>query len=368
MGKKPVIKIGKHVISDYSPCFVIAELGHNHQGNIETAKKLIDAAAASGVSAVKLQKRFNKDLYTAEMYEMPYEHENSFGKTYGEHREFLEFGKKEYKLLKERAEKLGVIFLATAFDFKSADFLEEIGVPLYKIASACITDTPLIEHIAKKDKPIFLSTGASKIKDVDRAYKLIRNYGVPLCILQCTALYPLFDYMEMNLNVIRTYKKRYPDAIIGLSSHESGIVMPAVAYALGARAVEKHFTLNRAMKGTDHHFSLEPQGMRKMVRDLNRLHEALGNGKKRYYPSELEPKKKMGKSIVIKNRIKKGTIITPEHIAFKSPGIGIPPYMIEKILGKSALKDLEADTILDWNHLSKRSVQKLNRPIDWSCS
>lgn len=368
MQKKPKIKLGKYVISEGSPCFVIAEIGHNHQGKIETAKKLIDAVAASGAHAVKLQKRFNKDLYTAEMYNKPYVYENSFGGTYGEHREALEFGMREYRILRDYAHKRDLVFLSTAFDFKSVDFLEKIGVPAYKIASACITDTPLIEYIAKKGKPIFLSTGTSTIKDVDRAYKLIKKYGVPLCLLQCTAVYPLFNYEEANLSIIKTYKKRYPDAIIGFSGHESGIVLPAIAYALGARVVEKHFTLNRAMKGTDHHYSLEPPGLRKMVRDLNRVYDALGNGIKRTYPSESEAKRKMGKSIVARKRIEKGTVITPELVTFKSPGSGMPPCMVDKVLGRAAAKNIERDTILNLCDLSERPVKKLKKggSIDWS--
>lgn len=367
MNKKPIIKLGRFTISDGSPCFVIAELGHNHQGSVDTAKKMIDAVAESGANAVKLQKRFNRDLYTFQMYNMPYDHENSFGTTYGEHREFLEFGKREYLQLRDYAHKRGLVFFATAFDFKSADFLEEIKVPAYKIASASIADTPLIEHIAKKGKPIFLSTGTATIKDVDRVYKLIKKHGVQLCLMQCTAAYPLSDYKEANLNVIRVYKKRYPDAIIGYSGHESGIVLPAVAYALGARVVEKHFTLNRAMKGTDHHYSLEPVGLRKMVRDLNRLYEAMGSGIKKPYPSESEAKRKMGKSVVARKKIEKGTVVTPDLITFKSPGAGIPPYMVDKVLGKVALKDMEADYIIDFRDLSKKPAKgiKIRNPIDW---
>lgn len=366
MRKKPTIKIGKHVISEDSPCFVIAEVGHNHQGNIETAKKLIDAVAACGAHAVKLQKRFNRELYTAEMYNMPYEYENSFGKTYGEHREALEFGKSEYLKLRNYAHKRDLVFFASAFDFKSVDFLEGMGAPAYKIASACITDTPLIEYIAEKGKPIFLSTGTATIKDVDGAYKLIKKYDAPLCLMQCTAVYPLFNYKEMNLEVISLYKKRYPDAIIGFSGHESGIVMPVIAYALGARVVEKHFTLNRAMKGTDQHYSLEPAGLRKMIRDLNRAHDALGDGVKKSYPSEFEAKRKMGKSIVARKRVEKGTVITPKLITFKTPGIGIPPYLVDRILGRVATRGIEKDEILDWRDLSKRQVKSFKEPINWS--
>lgn len=361
---RPEIKIGNFTISDDSPCFVIAEIGHNHQGQLELAKKMIDAAAESGANAVKFQKRSNKDLFTKEAYDKPYENENSFGATYGEHREALEFGEKEYRELKEYVESKGLVFFATAFDIQSADFLERMGVQVYKVASACITDIPLIEHIAKKGKPMIISTGTSTIEDVDRAYNAVKKYGVPLCIMQCTAVYPLMDYREANLNVIKFYRERYPDALVGYSGHESGIVLPVVAYMLGARMVEKHFTINRAMKGTDQTFSLEPVGMRKLSRDLQRVHEALGDGNKRVQPSESEARKKLGKSVVSRVRIPQGTMITPEMLTFKSPGSGIPPHRAEELLGRVALKDIEEDKLVDENDLGKEQVKRFEK-VDW---
>ena len=345
------IKIGKFEISETSPCFVIAEIGHNHQVDLETAKKLIDEAAACGAQAVKLQKRFNKTLYTKAMYNRLYDNENSFGRTYGEHREALEFDKEEYLELKAYAHKKHLVFFATAFDFESVEFLEEIEVPAYKIASADLTHHSLVEYIAKKKKPIFLSTGASRLEDVKEAYEIVRKYNHKICIMQCTSCYPA-NPEDLHLNVIRTYKREFPEAIIGYSSHDNGIVMPVIAYILGARVVEKHFTLNRAMKGTDHKFSLEPVGLRKMVRDLNRAYVALGSEEKRCYPLELEAKEKMGKSIVTAREVRQGEIITEEMIAFKSPGNGIlPSYTnISKILGKKLKVNLPEDTSLEWSH------------------
>jgi len=361
---RPTIQLGKYSISDDSPCFVIAEIGHNHQGQLDLAMKMVDAAAQSGASAVKFQKRSNADLFTREAYNRPYESENSFGKTYGEHREVLEFGESEYKALKAHAEGLGMIFFATPFDIKSVEFLEKIGVPAYKIASACITDIPLIEHVAKKGKPVFLSVGTATMEDVDRAYKCVKEHKAPLCILHCVAAYPMMDYREANLNVVKTLRERYPDAIVGFSSHESGIVLPVVAYMLGARVVEKHFTLNRAMKGTDQKYSLEPQGLTKMVRDLNRVREALGDGKKVIQPSELDAKKKMGKSIFAKTRIPKDAVVSPEMVTFKSPGTGIPPYLVDDVLGRAAKQDIAPDVPLDYSLLGPKKVKDFGK-VDW---
>lgn len=351
------IKLGKYEISENSPCFVVAELGHNHQGDIVTAKRLIDEASANGAHAVKLQKRNNKKLYTSDMYNRLYDNENSFGATYGEHREALEFGKKEYQELKRYAEQKGLVFFATAFDFDSADFLEDIDVPVYKIASGDITNHPLIEYIAKKEKPVFISTGASTIEEVKEAYHILKKHINEICIMQCTAAYPA-DSKDIHLNVINTYLKEFPDAIIGYSGHDNGIVIPVVAYIFGARVVEKHFTLNRAMKGTDHRFSLEPQGLRKMTRDLNRIREALGECEKKCHPFELSAKEKMGKSIVLGRALKKGETITEGAIHYKSPGLGIPPSKVHKVIGLQTLCDLPEETILTFDVLTKNKTEK----------
>jgi len=357
---EPKITLDSYVISNDSPCFVIAELGHNHQGKLETAKDMISTAAECGAQAVKLQKRSNKELFTKALYNKPYENENSYGATYGLHREALEFGEKEYKELKAHADNLGLVFFATPFDFRSVDFLEKIDVKCHKVASALITDIPLIEHIASKGKPIFLSTGGATLEDIDRAYNVIKDNDVPLCLMQCTAAYPQTNYKETHLNVLKTFKERYPDAVLGLSNHVSGISLPVAAYVLGARAVEMHFTLNRAMRGTDHSYSLEPAGLRKLCRDLNRTHEAMGSYEKKPQPSELSPITKMGKSIVAKKPIPAGTIIEPEYVAFKSPGGGLPPYQVYEVLGRKAERDIADDVPIELSALSKNFERKFN--------
>lgn len=344
------LKIGKYVISDNSPCLVIAEIGHNHQGKLEVAEKMIQEAALCGVQAVKFQKRFNRTLFTKQMYESPYDNENSFGKTYGEHREALEFGLKEYKHLKKIADKAGVLFLATAFDPESVDFLEEVGVVAYKIASADITNHPLIKKVAQTGKPVIISTGAASMSEVKQCYNLVRKYNRNICIMQCTSSYPC-DPKDLNLNVIQTYRKAFPGAIIGYSGHDSGIAMPLVAYMLGARIIEKHFTLNRAMKGTDHKFSLEPVGLRKLARDLDRAVVARGSYTKVCLPLELEAKKKMGKSIVLARPMSQGMVIKPKDVIYKSPGHGIPPMYVQKVIGRRLKKDLPLEHILDWKDL-----------------
>ncbi len=344
------LKIQNRIIDDHREPFVIAEIGHNHQGDLETCKKLFKAAKESGADAVKLQKRNNKLLYTKSFYDSPYNSENAYGPTYGLHREALEFNKKEYAILKKYAESLDLIFFATAFDFHSADFLDDLGVPCFKIASGDITNTPFLKYIAQKKKPIILSTGAATFADVKRAFDSIYPINKKLALLQCTATYPT-DPAQMNLNVILQYKQKFPNTVIGLSDHYSGIALPVAAYTLGARIFEKHFTLNHAMRGTDHAFSLEPVGLRKLVRDLQRTRISLGDGMKKIYPEELPARNKMGKKIVLAKNLPAGHKIVFSDLAFKSPGDGLPPYYATKIIGKKLNVALKEDGELLLNHL-----------------
>lgn len=336
------LTIDNRLIDDDSDCYVIAEIGHNHQGDMEKAKELFRAAKECGADAVKLQKRDNRALYTREMYNKPYENENSFGTTYGEHREFLEFDMAQYRELRDYARELGITFFATAFDAPSADFLAELDTPAFKIASGDLRNVPLLKYVAGFQKPMVVSTGGGTIEDVERAYDAVMPINTQLCILQCTAGYPA-DFEELNLRVITTFRERFPDVVVGLSSHDSGIAMAVAAFMLGARVVEKHFTLNRAMKGTDHAFSLERPGLRRMTRDLQRARVALGDGVKSTYPSERAPLIKMGKKLVAARDLPAGHALTLDDIAIKSPGDGIPPYELERLPGRVTRRAFKED-------------------------
>jgi sialic acid synthase len=329
-------------IADDSDCYVIAEIGQNHQGELQKAKEMFRVAKECGVNAVKLQKRDNRSLYTRAIYDMPYLHENSFGPTYGAHREALEFGRDEYGELKRYAAELGLTFFATAFDFASADFLAALDVPAFKMASGDLKNTPLLKYVAHMGKPMFVSTGGGTLEDVQRAYDTIMPINPKLCLLQCTASYPV-EPEDTNLRVIITYRERFPDIVIGLSDHQNGIAMAPLAYFLGARVVEKHFTLNHAWSGTDHAFSLEPIGMHKMVRDLCRARIALGDGVKRVLPCESKPLFKMAKKIVAARDLPAGHVLSRMDIAIKSPNDGLPPYELDKVIGRVTLRDLTED-------------------------
>ncbi len=330
-------------IADDTPCFVIAEIGHNHQGSVERARELIRAAHEAGVDAVKLQKRDNRRLYTRALYDSPYDNENSFGRTYGAHREALELDGDAYVELRDEARSLGLVFFATAFDEPSADMLAQLDVPAYKIASGDLTNTPLLRHVASFGKPLVVSTGGATLDDVDRAVEAVLGVGGTICLLQCTAAYPA-AVEDLNLGVITTLRERYPDVVVGLSDHQDGIAMAPVAYMLGARVVEKHFTLSHTAKGTDHAFSLMPEGMRKLVRDLRRVPIAVGDGVKRPLPSEENPLQKMGKKLVAARALGVGHVLADGDLVAKSPADGgLPPYVLDDLLGRPLVRALDAE-------------------------
>ena len=236
------------------------------------------------------------------------------------------------------------------FDEPSADFLAELGLPAFKIASADLVNTPLLRHVAGLGKPIFLSTGGGTMEDVERAVDTILPVNSQLVVMQCTAAYPC-DVEELQLGVIETYRERFPELVIGLSDHQSGIAMTLVAYMLGARVIEKHFTLDHAWKGSDHAFSLMPEGMRRLVRDLHRVPVAIGAGVKHPLESERRPLEKMGKKLVAARDLPAGHVLSGGDILAKSPADGgLPPYRLDELVGKRLLRPLALEqdiTLLD---------------------
>jgi sialic acid synthase len=337
------LEIDGRRIHDDGDAFVIAEIGHNHQGSVEKAMELFHAAKDCGVDAVKLQKRDNGTLYTHDYYDAAYDSENSFGPTYGAHREALEFDRDEYVELQRCARELGLTFFATAFDVPSADLLADLDMPAFKIASGDLNNAPLLRHVAGFGKPIVLSTGGATIEDVHRAVDTVLPLNEQICILQCTAVYPA-ETEELNLRVITTLRDHFPELVIGLSDHQNGIAMAVVAYMLGARVIEKHFTLNHAWKGTDHAFSLMPEGMRRLVRDLRRVPSALGDGIKRPLDREQQALVKMGKKLVAARDLDAGHVLTEADVAVKSPADGgLRPYELDRLVGRPLRRPLRVE-------------------------
>lgn len=338
------IKIGNKYVGDGEPVYVIAEVGINHQGDLGLAKKLIDATSIADADAVKFQKRTIDKILTKEGLEQPYCNENSFGKTYGEHRRALELSKENFYELKNYAEKKNLAFIASGWDEESIDFLDELGVPAFKIPSADLINIPLLKHTAKKGRPILLSTGMSDMKEVEEAVETITKYNKNMILMQCTGNYPC-KFGDINLNVLKTYREKF-GLLVGYSGHELGIATPVIAAMHGACIIERHITLDRAMKGGDHAAALEPDGLSKVVRDIKRIPIILGSLEKRLLEAEIPVRKKLAKSLASKVKIPMGTAITQDMLCVKGPGYGLPPKYYYLAEGAIALKDIEEDAVI----------------------
>lgn len=277
--------------------YFIAEIGQNHQGKIEIAKKMVDSLMGLNVSAIKTVKRDLDISLTSEQKEMPYINPHSFGRTYYDHRKYLELSKDEFRDLKDYVEEKGFDFISSFTDENSLDFLVEIGVRCLKIASQRITDTRLLRRVSKTNKPVILSTGMCEIEDVDRALEILSKNEKYL--LQCTSLYPC-DEKFLNLNVIKMFKMRYPNSVVayGFSGHHGGIAPDIVAYVFGARILERHYTLHRYWKGTDHSASLERDGIERILRYIEQIRKAFGSFNKHILPEEQDVLKKLRADLI----------------------------------------------------------------------
>lgn len=281
------IKVGNHMIGDGQPAFIIAEIGINHNGDIETAKKLVDLAQFSGCNAVKFQKRTVEVVYTPEELEAP--RESPFGSTNGDLKRGLEFGLEEYQEIDRYCKEKNMPWLASCWDEASVDFIDQFAVPCYKIASASLTDDALLRHTRSKGKPIILSTGMSTLEQIDHAVEVLGKNDIIL--LHTTSTYPA-NYDELNLSVIPMLRQRY-NLPVGYSGHETGVPTSVGVIALGACVVERHITLDRAMWGSDQAASLGPGGIIKMVSGIRLMEIAMGDGVKRVFEREQPVIKKL---------------------------------------------------------------------------
>ncbi len=277
-------------IGDECLPFIIAEIGNNHNGSVKKAKELIKKAKEINVDAVKFQIKDIEKSFSKELLDSPYEGQNSFGKTYREHKEFLEFNFDELKEIYDYANEIGIICFSTPFDVTSVEILEKLKNPIYKISSFHVTDIPLIEAICKTKKPIILSTGMSSLQEIENAVKIIKDKGNELILLQCTSCYPTDD-KDVNLRVINSYKKKF-EVLVGYSGHERGTSITSAAIVLGACVLERHFTLDRTMKGPDHASSVETEGMKLIVEKAQRIFNSLGENEKKVLDCELKNRKK----------------------------------------------------------------------------
>lgn len=346
------IKIGENrYIGENEPVFIIAEMSANHLQKFDLAVKIIKEAAKAGADAIKLQ-TYTPDTITLDVDNEYFRIKQGTiwdGRTlYNLYEEAYTPWKWQPKL-KKIAEEEGLIFFSTPFDFTAVDFLEEMDVPIYKIASFEITDIPLIEYVAKKGKPIILSTGIAELSDIELALKTIRSQNNnDIIILKCTSAYPA-PIEEANLKTIKNMEETF-NVLAGLSDHTEGIVAPVVATALGAKVIEKHFTLDRSLGGPDAEFSLEPNEFKEMVDAVRKAEKAIGK-----VTYELTDKQKSGKSfaksIFVSKDIKEGEVITEDNIKVVRPGNGLHPKFYNEVIGKRVRKDLIMGIPLKWEFL-----------------
>ncbi|AKM84893.1 TPA: N-acetylneuraminate synthase [Patescibacteria group bacterium] len=340
------IHVGNKAIGPNQPAFVIAEIGINHQGDLAIAKQMILIAHQAGADAVKFQKRTTHKILTRAGLDRIYDSPNAFGRTYGEHREALEFNEEQYRELKQYADRVGILMLASVWDEDSADFIDQLDLPAFKVASADLINLPLLKHIAQKGRPIILSTGMATMEEIEQAIRWLEQWNHDLIILYCVSTYPA-SFDEINLNLIGEYQQKFPDYPIGYSGHELGIAISTLAVAAGAKVIERHFTLDRAMKGGDHAASLEPGGLARLVRDVHLAEKVFGSTQpKSLLDSEKPIREKLAKSVVAQVAIPQGETITAEMLTTKGPGSGLPPKYIYELPGKQAAVDIPEDTVI----------------------
>jgi N,N'-diacetyllegionaminate synthase len=327
--------------------FVIAEAGVNHNGSLDLAKKLVDAAKDAGADCVKFQTFVSKNIVSKNAVKAEYQKlQTEPEESQHDMLKKLELSFDEFLELNEYCKSKDIEFMSTAFDFDSIDFLDGLEMGIWKIPSGDITNLPYLIKIAKLNRPVILSTGMSTMEDIRSAIKSLKENGVTeLTVLHCTTEYPT-PFEDVNLNAMNTIKEQF-NVKVGYSDHTKGIEVPIAAVALGATVIEKHFTLDRNMEGPDHKASLEPDELKTMVDSIRHIELALGNGMKKPAESEKKNMAVARKSIIASKDIKEGEIFTEENLTVKRPGDGISPMRWFDVIGKKALRDFEEDELIE---------------------
>ena len=332
---------------------IIAEAGVNHNGSYELAIKLIDAAKEAGADIVKFQTFVPELLMSKKAEKADYQKATTGeGESQLEMIKKLSLGYDEFKLLKAYCEKVGIEFLSTPFDLPSIDFLEQLGIRFYKVPSGEITNLPYLKKIGGLGKKVIISTGMATMQEIKEALDVLEKAGTPalgVTVLHCNTEYPT-PFRDVNLKAMLTIKNEL-GVEVGYSDHTKGIEVPIAAVALGARVIEKHFTLDRSMEGPDHKASLEPSELKAMVSAIRNIEISIGTGFKEPSPSEVKNISIARKSIHLAHKLKAGHMLTASDLVMKRPGDGISPMKMEEVIGKKITQDLEEDTKLSWNLL-----------------
>lgn len=350
---KDILIEGKRIRPN-SPIFLIAEAGVNHNGELSLAKKLIDIVANAEVDAIKFQTFITEQVFIKSTPKVEYLKSSKDDKqSWEEMVKKYEFTKEDFIEIKKYCEKKKIIFLSTPYDENSIEWLEDLNIAAYKISSGDLTNYPLLKKICSKKKPILLSTGMATLKEVIETVNFIYSNNIhDLCIFQCTTNYPS-SFEELNLNVIETYKKEFPDCLIGFSDHSLGIEASIGAASKGVKLIEKHITLDREMDGPDHKASLDPEQLNQWVKSIRNIEKALGTFEKFPSKTELIIAEKARRSIVSRKLLEKGKIIKKEDLIVKRPGYGIPPTKFNELLGKRTKRSIPEDTIINWDDIEE---------------
>ncbi|WP_432662688.1 N-acetylneuraminate synthase [Wukongibacter baidiensis] len=326
--------------------FIIAEIGVNHNGDINLAKKLIDAAKDAGADSVKFQTFKAKNIVSKYAEKANYQKETTDNKESQFNMiQNLEMSFKDFEILKSYCDEKEILFMSTPFDIESIKFLDEIGLDIFKIASGEITNLPYLKEIGKLKKKIIISSGMATLGEIEDALEILKEAGtVDITVLHCNTEYPT-PMEDVNLKAMNTIKEAFK-VEVGYSDHTVGIEVPVAAVAMGAQVIEKHFTLDKNMEGPDHRASLEPDELKAMVKQIRNIEKALGDGIKRPSESEMKNKNIVRKSIVARRDIKKGEKFTKENITVKRPGLGISPMRWYEVIGREANKDYLEDELI----------------------
>ena len=343
---KQEIRIGDRIIGDSSPVFIISEAGVNHNGDLDMARRLVEEAGSCGADCIKFQTFKAERVVTVSAPKAKYQ----LGTTDRTESQLdmlrkIELKPEHHLELKEHAENLGLVFLSTPYNFEDIDLLESIGVLAYKVASGQIVEHPFLRKISQTGKPIFLSTGMATTAEIESALKTIHDEGNDsVVLLQCTTNYPS-RIEDANLRVIQSFMSAF-GCLVGYSDHTIGEESAIASVALGAKVIEKHFTLDKNLPGPDHSSSMTPEELKSLVEKIHRTETSLGNAKKE--PTEIEKENSIGmrRSIVASRDIQKGEAITVDNITFKRPATGLSPQFYDKILGKKASRDMSYDELL----------------------
>ena len=348
-GDRYTVRIGPYLVGSGFRCFIIAEAGVNHNGDVELAKRMVDAAVEAGADAVKFQTFKAEGVASAAAPKAEYQLQTT-GPA-GSQLEMLrglELSREAHIDLQARCQERGLLFMSTPFDEGGADLLAELGVPVFKVASGELTNWPLIERVASKGRPIILSTGMASLSEVDDAVRVIRNVGCDqLILLHCISNYPA-DPADANLRAMETMARAF-QVPVGYSDHTPGVEVPLAAVALGANVIEKHFTMDRSLPGPDHRASLEPMELAAMVRGIRMVESALGNGRKEPAASEAGNRQSMRRSLAAAYDIPEGAVLKQEMLTSLRPASGIPPPLLESVVGRRLRRPLTAGEVITWS-------------------